>query len=216
MKTSYWYISFLCYNYLLFWISYKITYLRKVKYLIFILVAILIFVFDTRIRAEQALSFLTGIFLSDNIYKIKEKLKNKKQLIILLTSIFSISLLTLGLKQLSFIRAYQGENLLFHSIELIHKFGFALFIIFALFYLPPSLKKLIYKNKFIVLCSTISLELYLVHFSLRWINNSESQIFNLFLFLVLSFIGAYIYYIFNKNIKNKHDKISIFLTDKKG
>lgn len=58
-------------------------------------------------------------------------------------------------------------------------------------------------SPFISFCSTASLELYLVHYTLVFnihVINKEHQFISLFVFLVLTFILSYVYNNINKSI----------------
>jgi hypothetical protein len=117
-------------NYILFWICYRCEIIRKYKYIFFSLFSIYLFVFQERIIAEQSLSFCSGIYISDNIQKITIFMSNKKKLFRFLFILLTISLLFLLIKQLPSVRIYEGENIYFHMISLIYKYGFSLFLLF--------------------------------------------------------------------------------------
>ena len=65
INSRFWFVSFLLYNYLLFYVCYKSTRIYEYRYFLMGVFALCIFLFDNRIRAEQALSFMSGVFLSD-------------------------------------------------------------------------------------------------------------------------------------------------------
>lgn len=109
--------------------------------------------------------------------------------------LFLISSLLLLLKQIPDIReTFNNNGLLFKLNELIYKFGYAVFFIVFLNFIPLR-KNIFLGNKFLSFCSTISLELYLVHFSLRYI--VDSRIYSIVVFLLLSFSFSFLLYRFN-------------------
>ena len=134
LKSSYWYVSFLIYNYALFWLcNYKKTPI-KIKYSIFLLFGLALLLFDYRIRAEQALSFPTGMLLAD-FKNIRNKLNLKNQYI---TYLFIFSFFLLLLKQIPYLRSiYINHRILINISELFMKYGFALYFITIINTTPP-------------------------------------------------------------------------------
>lgn len=65
IDSLFWYISFLFYNYILFYVCHKYEFLYKYRFAIFLVFALILFAYDTRIRAEQCLCFVTGMWISD-------------------------------------------------------------------------------------------------------------------------------------------------------
>jgi peptidoglycan/LPS O-acetylase OafA/YrhL len=213
LKTSFWFIGFLVWNYILFWIVFRFKILKTYHFVPFLLFAVYIFIFQKRIMAEQALSFYSGVCLSLYANEVKYLIENKKRLFNLsVFAILVISVLFLGIKQLPQIRQSEGENITFHTIYLIHKYGFALFLVLFGSYFTYGHKNLVYLininkerviiNKFLRFCSKISLELYLVHFALLFLLRNDNTLCFL-IFIFSSFAGAYIlYWVSNLMSKN--------------
>ena len=137
IKSSYWFISFIVYNYIAFWIVYRIKGFYKYRYFVFFMIGLFFFCFDNRIHAEQALSFPTGLWLSENKGRYSYFIHAKKRSWIAFIGILTVSLICLFIKQIPSIRELQGENLLFHAIELVHKYGFSICIILIISKFPP-------------------------------------------------------------------------------
>lgn len=64
-STYYWYIGYQIFWYFVFYLAVRIKKSLPFKYLILVTAAVLSFVFFNEIRAEQSLSFLFGVLLSD-------------------------------------------------------------------------------------------------------------------------------------------------------
>ena len=108
LKTSYWYISFLIYNYILYWVCCLLRVSLKVRYLLFMLFAIGLILFDNRIRAEQSLSFVTGMFIADYKMVAMKLISTKNNRVI--WAIFVLASCTLTIKQISIVRSIM-ENI---------------------------------------------------------------------------------------------------------
>lgn len=126
LRTSYWFISFLIYNYVLFFISHKVAALRRYKYTLFILFALVIVIFDRHTEAEQCLSFVTGVWIAYNKEKAQKILLNP----FLMISFLLITVIAFGLKQYTYIGEEMANNdLLNNVVYILIKFSFALFVI---------------------------------------------------------------------------------------
>lgn len=196
LKPSFWFIGFLTFNYLLFFLCFKFKWLYKWKYIIFFIAGILLLLFDSRIRAEQIFSFPFGIFIAEHYQQVKESIKN---IFYCAIALFLISSLFLLFKQFPDIRDILNKNaLLFKLYELIYKFGYAVCFIVFLKYIPSKIN-IFLGNNFLLFCSTISLELYLVHFSLRHLID-PNRTSSIFIFLIRSFFLSFILHKFNNSI----------------
>lgn len=205
IDSPFWYISFLFYNYVVFYVCHKLERLHRFRFLLFALWAVLLFLFDTRIRAEQSLCFMTGMWLSENKTSIFHALTNKKSTSYLLTVLLlAVSFGSLMIKQLPVVRDMMEHISILQSIiELLIKFPFALAVI--LFFTVCSLSgknkkcwKVFIGNRFLAYCSTISLELYMIHFSIRELLDKEYPIPSMIFFLMLSFVLSTVLYYSNK------------------
>lgn len=137
IKTSYWFISFLIYNYLLFWISKKIN-KQWFSCLLFFIFGMTIFCFDDRIRAEQVLSFPTGLIFSDYKDKIKVYIESHK---IIASSIVAI-ILASSLVMFVGVTFVQNNNLLVSHTLLMYKFLVALCVVLLFNLYPPLFQNL--------------------------------------------------------------------------
>ena len=189
IKTSYWFISFLMYNYLLFWITKKIN-KQWFSCALFFIFGIVIFGFDDRIRAEQVLSFPAGLVLSNYKDEIKAYIESHK---IIISSIIAI-ILAVSLIMFVVMKIVHSNELLLSHTLLMYKFFVAHCLVLFFNTYPPI-------SKFTKFAASISLELYLVHFSLYTIiPDNNHQISSMACFLTLSFLGAYLFHSLNKMV----------------
>ena len=105
IKTSYWYIAFLLKRYILFYICSK--FFCKVRLYIFVLCSIIFLFTFPNIEAEQSFSFLTGVLISEYYQDIKRMVE--KRYLVVSIIFFIIGTIFLGIKQLHFIRLYEGH-----------------------------------------------------------------------------------------------------------
>ena len=197
IDSPFWYISFLFYNYILFYVCHKYKFLYKYRFAIFHVFAFILFAFDTRIRAEQCLSFVTGMWISDYKNLVCKSLSNKKTVLCTIILLSCISASALFLKQMPTFRGQMEHVRLFQNImELLIKYPFAIatIVILTTNIFDKVQRSLLIGNRFLGYCSKISLELYIIHFSLRDILNKEYQVFSILTFLGLSFVLSILLY----------------------
>jgi len=219
LKTSFWFIGFLVWNYILFWIVFRFNILRKYHIIPFIIFAIYIFVFQKQTMAEQSISFYLGVCLSLYIENVRRFIANKQNIFVwLILCILFIAVFILGIKQIPLIRSHEGENIYFHAINLVVKLGFCLFLLFGFapflqdYYLEKKINNLkiekLIGNRFLILCSKISLELYLIHYALLFLLVGDN-VFRFLIFIFCSFVGAYIFNFVNNYLIKVANKIFI-------
>ena len=195
IKTSYWYIAFLLKQYILFYICTK--FFCKVKLYIFVLCSIIFLFTFPNIEAEQSFSFLTGVLISEYYQDIKRMVE--KRYLVVSIIFFIIGTIFLGIKQLHFIRLYEGHYI-YSIIQLFIKLPYALFFISIVHYL-----NILMNSRFLKFCGKISYELYLVHMIfLQYINGN---IYTAFLVIIVSYIISYLFFLFNSFISSKLKKI---------
>lgn len=131
------------------------------------------------LRAEQAISFLVGVWISDNYEKVKKCLLNP---IVLMTLLISGTLL-LVTKQIPAIRMHEGE-ILWQGIQLVMKVSFAMAVIGEVYR-----ARRLFNNGFITLVGGIAYELYLVHF--RLLGLPQKGVLGMCIFLGVSIVGAW-------------------------
>ena len=195
LNTSYWFISFLIYNYALFWLTKRI-HNKWITIFIFGLFGGLIIMYDQRIRAEQVLAFPSGLLLSYYKDVIGKNICRKRISIILLLSVSLLGalLMFLGIKH----NIYNNVTELHGLLQ--YKYIVAICILFLFNIFPPI------TSRFTTFSSNISLELYLVHFTIyRTISipNKEQPISSILLFLFLSYAGAFFFHIFIDKINKQ-------------
>lgn len=197
IDSPFWYISFLFYNYILFYVCHKYEFLYKYRFAIFLVFALILFAFDTRIRAEQCLCFVTGMWISDYKNLVCKSLSNKKTVLCTIILLSCISASALFLKQMPTFRGQMEHVRLFQNImELLIKYPFAIatIVILTTNIFDKVQRSMLIGNRFLGYCSKISLELYIIHFSLRDILNKEYQVFSILTFLGLSFVLSILLY----------------------
>lgn len=156
----YWYLDFMFFQYMVFYLIITIPKLYTKRYLALCIVSVVTFVWcsctGNGLRAEQAISFLVGVWISDNYEKVKKWLMNPLILMTLLVS----GVLLLATKQIPAIRMQEGE-ILWQCIQLVMKVSFAMAFIGGTYRFRRFLN-----NGFITLVGGISYELYLAHFKI--------------------------------------------------
>lgn len=206
IDSPFWYISFLFYNYLLFYVCHKFEVLQKYRFLIFFTFAIILFFFDTRIRAEQSFSFVTGMLLSTNKKTFCSWLSRKRLAWTIISLLYAISMSALLAKQMPVVRVQIEHVRLFQNfMDLAIKFPFAIataFVLAARFsFIRNGKRGILNGNRFCGFCSKISLELYIIHFSLRWIlTENLGQIVSVIIFIGFSFVLSILLYKFKNSI----------------
>lgn len=146
------------------------------------------------IKAEQAMSFLTGMVLSE--YKeselIRKRLNWKTGVLFLI-----IGIVALAIKQTELIR--NADQIIFNFVQLLIKLPCGL----GLCLITISLAKKMNLRMFAII-GAISYELYLVHgYILQWVNASFT---GEIIFIFGSLIGAVILHYVMKVIKNSVNK----------
>ena len=178
------FLDFILFWYLVFYLIISIPGMYAKRYWILSVTSIMVFIACTMagsgLRAEQALSFLIGIWISDNYESAREVLTNKG---ILFTLVITGGVLLMT-KQIPIIRI-QGDTVLWQGIQLGMKVSFAMALIGFIYCF-----RRIFNSGFIALVSKISYELYLVHF--RLLRLPQKGVMGMCSFLGLSIIGAWV------------------------
>lgn len=148
-----WYLNYLLLWYVIFYVVMRLNIDKKNKLITFGLISIILFVVCGEIRAEQSLSFLTGILLSE----FKESNEIKKYMnwkwgsaLIVFGCVF------LALKQTEVIR--MGSLIVFKFIQMLIKLPCGLGLCLVVMSISSKINL-----RFLALVGTISYELYLVH-----------------------------------------------------
>lgn len=191
--SGYWFVIYILKCYLVYWFSINFAY--SFRWIIFLLFSIISFLFFSPLESEQSLSFITGIFISEKKEYIFQFKKNNFTIIAIIC--FSFAILTLGLKQLQFVRNTEELMLL---VQLLYKVPLALTILICF----KVLKPIVY-NKFLMLLAPMTYELYLIHMPLLnyiKIDDSVSLCCSTFLFFTTSFIVAKLFQLINSKLLN--------------
>lgn len=179
----YWYLDFMFFQYLVFYLIIAIPKLYMKRYLVLCVVSVVTFIgcsyTANGLRAEQAISFLVGVWVSDNYAKARKWLMNP---MILLTLMIGGTLL-LATKQIPAFRMHEGE-ILWQGIQLVMKISFAMAAIGGVY-----LERRPFNNCFITLVGGISYELYLVHF--RLLELPTKGVWGMCVFLGATLVGAW-------------------------
>lgn len=185
IKTSYWYIAFLLKQYILYYIATRFFYKFRIQ-IISVISIIFIFILPN-IEAEQGLSFLLGVLISENYNKVcSSKLLTKS---VLIFSFFCIGTIFLAIKQLPIIREYE-DHFIWHWVQLFIKLPYAIFFILIIHKLS------IFNRKFLIF--TGAYELYLVH--MIFLKYIDMKLMNAFIVLIVSFALSYLFYLLNQHI----------------
>lgn len=164
LKTSYWFIAFLIYNYIIFWVGKKVG--HNMIWLLLVVFGVLEIIFDDRIRAEQVLSFPIGLFLSEYKGRLSDYWETHK---------CNVAILSLLLAFMSgiflFCQAYYhiGNFTEAGKLLLCGKSILALSILLIISILPPPLSVLqqIYYVVFEYFVRVILGTFYIIHNSFR-------------------------------------------------
>lgn len=191
VKAYYWYVRFLFLQYILFYIVTKC--LLHYRMFLLILSSLLILLFSPAIEAEQAFSFVSGVFISTKISKVRTLCIRH-----LLT--FSGITLVLGLcflviKQLPIIREYDG-TLLYYIVQMFIKLPLSFTVIVFSFFIGVH-------NSFLLFIGGISYELYLVHMKLLVFLDKSHIAITIIALLLISIVISYFFYRINKLYYNK-------------
>ena len=189
-----WYLNYLLMCYMAFYLVIRVPFLTKHKIIVFTFLSAASFLLLREIKAEQAMSFLTGIVLSE--YKESELIRkclNWKTGVLFLI----IGIVALAIKQTELIR--NADQIIFNFVQLLIKLPCGL----GLCLITISLAKKMNLRMFAIV-GAISYELYLVHgYILQWVNASFT---GEIIFIFGSLIGAVILHYVMKAIKNSVNK----------
>ena len=180
----YWYIDFMLFWYLAFYTVIRIPNLYSHRYSILGIASLVVFIagcaFNNGLRAEQAISFLIGVWISDNYEKAKEKITEGRMITVLLI----IGVVLLGCKQMPAIRALEN-TVVWYGIQLMMKVSVAIAIIGLIFKFSA-----VFMNRMLMNVGLVSYELYLVHYQL--LSLPGRGIVGILVFDVISLLGAWL------------------------
>ena len=188
----YWFIEYLIITYILFYFLFH--YYAKQAIIVMGIMGIISVIVLSNLRAEQSFSFLAGIIFSHE----KDYFRNssKKHVFTLACIFFTIGISALLIKQLPQLRVYDLESLQFKVLNLFIKLPLGLSILFLTFALKPN------GTKWLSAVGNIAYELYLTHVS--FFMTIAGRSLYLIVFIIQTFILAYIIHYLNKYIPNKN------------
>lgn len=190
-----WYLNYLLACYIAFYLVIRVPFLTKHKINVFVVLSVASFFVLREIKAEQALSFLTGIVLSE--YKESELTRNRlnwKTGILFLI----IGIAALAIKQTDFIR--NADQIIYNFVQLLIKLPCGLGLCLITILIAKKLNLIIF-----AIIGAISYELYLVHgYVLQWVDVSFT---GEIVFVIGSLLGAVILHYAMKAIKNSVIKV---------
>ena len=156
IKSVYWFIPYILECYIVFWLFSR--FIPKYRMAAFLAVSVLSMVLAPEMQAEQALSFITGIWMSEHKH-LRGRLASDKSKLLKLGCMFTaIGILALLVKQFPEVRAWSG-TVSYSFIQLCIKWTLGLAVVLALWLIPRLVG-----NPFLGLTGRISYELYLIHF----------------------------------------------------
>lgn len=172
-----WYLQYLMIWYIVFYVVRRNHYLDNVRILIFLTVSIILFFSMTEIAAEQSLSFLVGILISEYKDRIVPLLSLKKGIILI-----CFGVIFLGLKQLPVIRT--SPQIIMNFVQLCIKSPCGLGLLIFVY-------RIGLKSKVLNFIGSISYELYIIHGYILGI--VPVSFCGILLFLGISFATSYSY-----------------------
>ena len=164
IKTSYWFVGYIFKWYFIFWLS--VNYLYKYRWYIFVLAAFISFLFLSPLESEQSLSFICGIFISEN--KDRISLQKKSRIEWAAFVLFLLGTVALGIKQITFVR---NHEFLFAVVQLLIKLPYALSIIIIM-----EKISFLKRNPLLLYLAPLTYELYLVHMQFLCYIDSSTNI----------------------------------------
>ena len=154
----YWYIDFMLRWHLVFYVVIRIPNLYSHRYSILGIVSLLVFIvgcaFNNELRAEQAVSFFIGVWISDNYKAAKGKIIKNRMIAVLLI----VGIALLGCKQVPAIRVFENTAM-WYGIQLMMKISVAIAFIGLIYKFST-----VFKNSMLMNVGLVSYELYLVHY----------------------------------------------------
>ena len=188
LHSSYWFIEFVVWNYVVYWIAQR--FFQKHLLQVFLLFGILFLNVLMQMEAEQAFSFVAGVWASQHIERLRGIEVSKVMFFTIVSFLFGFFFLLL--KEIPSVHSYKG-TLLYSYILLCIKMPMAISLIVLPFFIPILLHfRLLY------LAGISSLEIYLVHLSM--LDMIDMNYLNLFYYVCLTVLLTYLFYQVNQFI----------------
>lgn len=190
-----WYLQYLALWYFIFYFVKRTPFLNNNRYILFSLISIVIFIFARGLVAEQSLSFVFGIVLSD--FKSKANVKRlcsfKIALIILI-----VGILSLAIKQTDLIRS--APEIIFKFVQLLIKLPIGFGSVMIIWQVSKKINL-----AFLNFMGVISYEYYIIHgYVLGYFcGGSEKTIYGAAMFFIVSFVICFLYRLFINHFTNR-------------
>lgn len=192
-NAPYWFVTYIIECYVIFWICTR--FLSRYRMYLFLALSLCALAFMSELQAEQSLSFITGIWMSEHKEKLKKNSGRQKNMVRIALAFLFVGILALAIKQLPLVREYSGTPV-YSIVQLFIKWPLSLAVLLGAIWTPALLR-----NPFVMLSGVISYELYLVHFPFY------GMIKERFWPAVVLWIGAFVVsWLFNK-INNRISKL---------
>lgn len=190
-----WYLQYLALWYFIFYFVKRTPFFNKNRYILFSLISIAIFIFTRGLVAEQSLSFVFGIILSDFKYKaIIENLRSCKSALVILI----VGITFLAIKQTDLIRS--APKTIFNLVQLFIKLPIGFGSVMMIYQLSKKINL-----DFIKVVGVISYEYYIIHGYILgyFCSRNSEKIYGAVMFFVVSFTISFLYRFFIKNFTNR-------------
>lgn len=188
VHSSYWFIEFIVWNYLVYWIAQR--FFSKYLFVVFLLFGLIGLNLFMQMEAEQSFSFVSGVFASYHIEKIRSI--DSKKISYFVAASFLFGLFFLILKEIPTVHAYKG-TVTYNYILLMIKLPMAVPLLVLPLYIPVLLRL-----RILYLCGISSLEIYLVHLAL--IDDALQDCIHIILYVVSTILLTYLFYQINNKV----------------
>ena len=188
IHSSYWFIEYLVWNYLVYWIAQR--FFSKYLYVVFLLFGLVGLNVFMQLEAEQSFSFVSGVLVSSHIEKIRSI--DSKKITNFVIAAFLFGLFFLLLKEIPAIHAYKGTTI-YNYLLLLIKLPMAVPLLVLPLYIP-----LLLRSRILYLCGISSLEIYLVHLAL--IDYALMDYIHIIIYVVSTILLTYLFYQINNKV----------------
>lgn len=196
----YWYVKYLFFCYVVFWISNRFFF--RYRWAIFVAFAVFSLFGMGALQAEQSLSFLTGIVLSECKDRIERMTRKGDAWACIFFLVMGIAFL--AVKQLPWIRE-QLDTPIYFAVQIWIKLPLALGIMLLLWLIPHRYSM----NRLFLFWGTVSYELYLTHIALLNAGVVGNSCVQALAMIVVASLLSYSFFAFNselKKYKNNNNK----------
>lgn len=179
-----WYLQLLFFWYVVFYIISSLFKHNKLRVFILLIISLSFVFFPNGLWAEQAISFIAGVMMSEVKSKegVLEKYFSSKKILIFF---ISTGLLSLLLKQFDFVR--ELPSLIYNIVELTIKFPLGLALLIVIF----SYQK-IFNNSFISIMGKYSYSIYLIHaYTILFL--VYPTYLNIIIFFIITFLSTMLF-----------------------